>query len=162
MSIDGTCFTILQPSPFSDKWYDEKSNGPGIKYEVGVSLYSSSICWIKGPFPSGRFNDETVFVLFLSAKLLPGEKCIADNGYSACHQCTTPEPGQSMNVKLKMSKMSKIRSRQEHVNKRLKQFGVLRRVYRHDRQLHKHCMYAVSVVTQLSIMFDEPLDAAFY
>ena len=43
------------------------------------------------------------------------------------------------------------RNRQETVNKRLKQFGVLKQRYMHDRRLHGDVFRACAVLTQLTI-----------
>ena len=38
VTVDGTDFEIQQPKPFSKIWYDDKHNGPGVRYEVAVSI----------------------------------------------------------------------------------------------------------------------------
>eukprot|EP00957_Ditylum_brightwellii_P079201 6023413-Ditylum_brightwellii.AAC.1 len=38
MSVDATDCPIYEPWPFDTKWYCRKSNGPGIKHEVGVAI----------------------------------------------------------------------------------------------------------------------------
>lgn len=155
MSVDGTDMQIYEPTPFSTGWYDQKFNASGVKYEVGVSLYHSSICWVKGPFPSGRFPDDKIFEMFLAKKLRRGERVVADLGYRYCPQCTTTDKFQNNEKMLDI--MSRVASRQESVNKRLKQFGVLRKTFKHNKKLHKPCFMAVAVITQLNIMSDEPL-----
>ena len=37
-SVDGTDFRIQDPVPFSEKWYSYKFKGPGLRYEVGLSV----------------------------------------------------------------------------------------------------------------------------
>jgi len=156
MTIDGTDFQIKEPlkDGFDRKWYSIKFKAAGVRYEVGVSIYTSSIAWIKGPFPCGRFPDRVIFKAFLSKRLRPGEKVVADKGYRYMDQCTTPQIEDSQ---IKKKRMSRLRNRQETLNKRLKQFGVLRKIFRHHRSKHKQCFYAVSVITQLTIVKDEPL-----
>ena len=46
VSVDGTDFRIPQQSPFSSAWFSHKFNGPGLRYEVGVSIIGGSIVWI--------------------------------------------------------------------------------------------------------------------
>jgi hypothetical protein len=41
-------------------------------------------------------------------------------------------------------------ARHETVNGRLKQWGCLKQVFRHDRHKHKHVFAAVAVITQLA------------
>jgi hypothetical protein len=57
--------------------------------------------------------------------------------------------------------MNRVRARQEGVNKRLKQFGVLRKPFIHPLRQHKFCFDAVAVITQLAIAEDEPLMESF-
>ena len=38
ISLDGTDFRILEPSPFDPKWYSHKFKGAGVRYEVGICL----------------------------------------------------------------------------------------------------------------------------
>jgi muconolactone delta-isomerase len=50
-----------------------------------------------------------------------------------------------------------VRARHEHVNKRLKQFGALNRVFRHELCKHKAVFEACAVLTQMAIADGEPL-----
>ena len=161
ITVDGTDFQIQEPGTdddvegFDSKWYSIKFKAAGVRYEVGVSLYNSSIAWLKGPFPCGEYPDDKIFGLFLSNKLKKKEKVIADKGYRSFPlQCTCPKVEDSQRKK---KIMSRARNRQETVNKRFKQYGVLRKIFRHHRSKHKACFYAVAVVTQLTIVEDEPL-----
>ena len=49
------------------------------------------------------------------------------------------------------------RSRHETFNGRLKHWGVLEKVYRHDITVHGTVFYACAVITQLSVANGEPL-----
>jgi hypothetical protein len=158
MSVDGTDFQIQEPKPFSKKWYGHKFKAAGLRYEVGVSIHNSSIAWIKGPFPCGRWPDSKIFDFFLSNKLLPNEKVVADKGYRFNPECTTPSDDLSPNMRVRMKRIS---GRHEHVNKRFKQFSVLRKIFRHPIIKHKHCFYAIAVITQLHLVDDEPLMDSF-
>ena len=57
MSVDGTDCRIREPSPFNPMWYSHKFSGPGLRYEVGVSIHEEGIVWINGPFPCGSWPD---------------------------------------------------------------------------------------------------------
>jgi hypothetical protein len=46
---------------------------------------------------------------------------------------------------------SVVRARHEVINRRLKQWGVLGRVYRHNLNLHQMLFYAVANVTQIIV-----------
>jgi hypothetical protein len=43
MSVDGTDCPVHEPWPFDTKWYGQKLNGPGVKYEVGVSIFRAGV-----------------------------------------------------------------------------------------------------------------------
>lgn len=49
VSVDGTDFRIQQPSVFSKIWYSHKFKGPGLRYEVAVSILTGDIVWLHGP-----------------------------------------------------------------------------------------------------------------
>jgi hypothetical protein len=53
--------------------------------------------------------------------------------------------------------MAIARQRQETVNKRFKQWGILRQTYRHDLVDHRDVFGAIVVLTQLAIQNAEPL-----
>ena len=38
MSVDGTDFLINEPKPFDNCWFSHKFRGPGLRYEVEVSI----------------------------------------------------------------------------------------------------------------------------
>ena len=52
---------------------------------------------------------------------------------------------------------SVVRHRHETINKRFKQFGVLKQIYRHDIRDHGNMFRCIAVVTNLSIQNGEPL-----
>jgi hypothetical protein len=36
--VDGTDFRINEPTDFSTKWFSHKFKGPGLRYEVAISI----------------------------------------------------------------------------------------------------------------------------
>jgi hypothetical protein len=158
MTVDGSDFKIYQPKPWCKKWFSHKFNGPGLRYKVAVCIYSSRIAWIKGPFPCGSFPDPEIYSYYLFYELKEGEKVIADKGYRHCPTCTTPcQPL----TQAQRTLMRRVGQRQEHVNKRMKQFGILRKQFRNRLDQHKMCFNAVAVITQFAISDDEPLMDSF-
>ena len=81
-SIDGMDCHILEPTPFSTKWFLHKFKGPGVRYEVGVCIRTGWIVWVNGPFPCGTWPDLKIAKERLSHCLDDGEKVIANGGYS--------------------------------------------------------------------------------
>lgn len=158
MSVDGTDCPVMEPHPFDKKWYSEKLNGPGVKYEVAVCIKTGEITWFKGPFPASA-SDSTIFKEDLATKLLQYEGVEADAGYRG-------HPA----LKNKMTSVSReqrkqkgvVRSRHEIINSRLKQFNVLNFPFRHLKlgspdMLFKHgiCFGAIVVITHLKMRSGE-------
>lgn len=54
MPVDGTNLTIQEPNQFSRKWNSHKLNGPGLRYEVTVSMGGMDIVSVAGPYYCGK------------------------------------------------------------------------------------------------------------
>jgi hypothetical protein len=153
---------MQEPWPFniihSPVWFGHKFKGAGLRYEVGLSIIGGDIVWLNGPFPCGQMNDMQIFRDFgMKDALEEGERVEADDGYAALdpeYVKTRSSPLHSIEMR---DVRNSIRARHETVNKRLKQWGVLREVFRHDSSKHSMCFRAVAVLTQLSIENGEPL-----
>ena len=52
---------IEEPDKSDPWWYSHKSNGPGLRYELGTSLQSGLIAWVSGPWRAGLWPDKTIF-----------------------------------------------------------------------------------------------------
>lgn len=149
ISVDGTDFTIFEPTPFSNTWYSHKTNGPAIRYEVALSLQSAKIVWAYGPFPAGT-PDISIFRTKLKYKLARADEfAICDNGYTD-DRCIQP-PGTNNRFHYTLSR---VRARHENLNRRLKQFNVLGHRFRHDLSKHKLCFMAVANITNLMLVED--------
>ena len=86
MTVDGADFRIKeQRKRFDPKWYSHKSNGPAVRYEVGICIQTGWICWINGPFPAGTWTDLRISRECLVDELKPWELLLADNGYSGAY-----------------------------------------------------------------------------
>ena len=72
---------------------------------------------------------------------------IADLGYRD-DKVIIPMPTTNMTDS---SLHKRIRARHETVNSRLKNFAVLRHIFRHDLELHSDCFYAALNITQLTL-----------
>jgi hypothetical protein len=61
VSVDGVHCRIREVSKDpSAKWFDHKSHGVGLAYEIGIAIQSGNLVWIKGPFPATT-HDVTIF-----------------------------------------------------------------------------------------------------
>ena len=159
MSVDGTDFRIPHAGR---RFYSYKYRSSGLRYEVAVCILSGEIVWINGPFEPGIYNDISIFRSALLGELEEGERVEADDGYvgEAPRHVKCPCSITQRDDTDEMQSM--VRRRQETVNKRFKQFGVLKQLYRHDLRDHGNMFRSVVVVTQLSILNGEPLFDVHY
>jgi DDE superfamily endonuclease len=148
ITLDGTDFRIQEPAPFDRKWYSHKHHGPGVRYEVGVCIQTGWVVWVNGPFPCGSFSDIKIARVGIQHKLDPGEMYVADGGYRDGRRFgDTPTGFNDDDQRMK----GVARARHEVINSRLKQWGALRQVYRHNLTDHGKVFLAVANVTQLTI-----------
>jgi len=111
---------------------------------------------VEGPYPAGAWPDLKIFLNTLAGHLLPGERVEADNGYVG-HPDKIKCPNNDCNRAKNLEMQSAARSRHETLNGRLKTWGVLERIYRHDIESHGIVFTACAVITQLCIANGEPL-----
>ena len=150
MSVDGTDFSIQEPSPFDPMWYSHKIQGPAVRYEVGICIQTGWIVWTCGPFPAGDFPDLEIFKLGLKDELIRGEKVETDEGYRGDFNIRTPSDYEG-NATWKIMK-GQARARHETINRSLKEFNVLRSTFRHDPGKHYLGFHAVVAVVQSEIL----------
>ena len=149
ITVDGTDFKIYEPAPFSPSWYSHKFRGPGIRYEVALSIQGGDIVWINGPFACGKWPDIRIFRQRLIYKLCNGEMAEADRGYRG-EPTKVKTPVDYITLRERKRKC-RARARQETVNRRFKQFGILSQRYRHDLRTHKIVFESIVVLTQMDI-----------
>jgi hypothetical protein len=162
VSVDGTDFQICQPKPFSKAWYSYKYKKPGLRYEVAISIRNGDIVWINGPYEAGVWPDIEIFRDGIIHYLEVGEQVEADDGYTGEDPEHAKTPRGFTNNDERLALQSRVRSRQETVNKCLKQWACLKQIFRHDLEKHSGCFRAVAVITQLSIEHGEPLFGVDY
>ena len=74
MSVGGTDIAVPQFKPFWKGWYSHKLNGPGARWEVGLSIQSRHIV-------CGHWPDLNIFRHAMISCLHDDEKAEADDGY---------------------------------------------------------------------------------
>ena len=159
MTVDGTDFECAEQR----RWcYSHKFGHSGLRYEVGISILSGDICWINGPYEAGRWNDISIFRDSLMSHLDDSERVEADDGYIGEHPKHIKCPKGFANKAENEFMQQRVRNRQETVNKRLKQFGILKQVYRHSIPNHGDVFRACAVLTQLAINDGDRLFACGY
>ena len=159
VSVDCTDFRIQEPTIFWKGWYSHKFKGPGLRYEVAVSLKTGYIVWVNGPFACGVWPDIKIFRSSLKTFLDPFERVEADDGYLGEEPVTCKCPGGLISRRSDAEARElrqRIRSRHETINARLKNFGVLKQLFRHPTMNHGIYFRAVVVLTQLLLENGEP------
>lgn len=151
MSVDGTDCIIQEPHPFSSSWYSHKFHGPGLRYEIGLSISTGRIVWVNGPYKCGNFPDNKIFIDNMKNNLLPNEYVVADRGYTD-NKCIGPDVSPCH-----FDVHRRTRARHETVNERLKNFNVVHHVFRHDLSKHADCFHAVAQITAIMIDTINPL-----
>ena len=154
MSIDGTDFRITQKGPaFASHKYAGKS---ALRYELGIDILARNLVWVGRPYTAGKWNNIKIFLNELAHCLEPGERVEADNGYVG-HADKIKCPNNDCNPAENEEMQARVRSRHETFNARLKFWGILGQVYRHNILKHSSVFYACAVITQLIVANEEPL-----
>ena len=154
VSVDGTDFSIMEPMPFNKKWFSHKMNGPGVRYEVAICIQTGEPVWINGPFPCGSWSDLRIARSALVDALDPGEYYLADGGYRDGNQWSVTPTGRHL---FSDRQKSVVRARHESYNKRLKDWGALRQLYRHRLETHSQVFRAIANIVHIAISHGETL-----
>ena len=157
--MDGTDFQIPQ---HGREFFSFKFRKSALRYEVGLSILGGEICWISGPYQPGVYNDIEIFWTSLASHLDEFERVEADDGYIGeaplCVKCLAcvmiPEEWKKT--------MKRVRARQETINRRFKQWQILKQVFRHDIRVHRDVFAAISVISQIAIQSGEALFSVNY
>lgn len=90
-------------------------------------------------------------------QLDPNERVEADDGYIHEAPGKVKCPASFVNPPENEEMQQRVRNRQETVNKRMKQWEILKVSYRHDLSTHGDVFRAILVITQVAIHNGEPL-----
>jgi hypothetical protein len=154
ITVDGTHCWIHEPQhpewSQDREYYSHKYAKAGIDYELGISIATSRLVWMNGPFKAGQ-NDARIFRDHgLRNRLRAiGKKAIGDRGYQGYHnECSTYNPHDSRNVKKFKSRALK---RHETFNFMTKSFRCLDGRFRHSPARFATCFEAVCVICQYKL-----------
>ena len=154
ISVDGTDFRVAESG---SEFYSFKYKKSGLRYEIGLCMLTGEIVWLNGPYECGMWNDIQIFRDSLLSHLEEGELVEADDGYVGAAPAHVKCPASFVNPEETLYMQQRIRNRQETVNKRLKNWGILKQVYRHEFSRHGEYTRACLVVTHLSIKNSGPI-----
>ena len=131
-----------------------KFKSAGLKYEIGISIYSGDIVWVYGPHRGGK-HDLTIFREALKHMLDDGEMVEADKAYIGEGKfIRLPLDAQST---MEWSEKNNLRARHETCNGRFKTWNILETRFRNTRDKHAIVFRAVVAMTQLDIDFGNVL-----
>jgi hypothetical protein len=134
-----------------------------LRYEVAISIIHGELVWVNGPYEPGMWNDLMIFRNSLLSELDEGERVEADDGYRGEAPRHVKCPKSMGAHAITESMQALVRRRHETVNKRLKQWGILKQVYRGELHTHGLAFRVCAVVThQLAIENGEPLFSVDY
>ena len=152
-SLDGIDCRINEPSPFDARWWSHKFNSAGLRYEVGISIYSGHIIWVNGSVPCGEWDDLSLARSSIIGYLDEHEMIMADSGYR--------DRGFFLNQN-DSDLHFLVMARHETINSRIKPYKALDSRFRHDLNKHDHCFRAVVNLIQIGILTgDELFEIAF-
>jgi hypothetical protein len=155
-TVDGTHCQILEQRQEPDKrWFSHKFDGPGVAYEIATHLTDNKIVWVNGPFKAGK-KDLSIFKEpnGLNTVVPPNMMLLGDRGYRGVKCISTPNEFDSDDVN---TFKRRARSRQETVNRRIKQFRITSDRFRHPLEKHKIVFEAVCTIVQYILELESPL-----
>lgn len=80
MPVEKADVPIVELFHFCSRWFSYKPNGPGLRYEIVVSIYSEKIMWVYGPFRAAYMSDVQISPQELRRILSESEKVCAADG----------------------------------------------------------------------------------
>ena len=107
-----------------------------MRYTVGLCILSGEIVWINGFYECGTWNDILIFRYSIFTHLSENERIEADDGYVGEAPRYIKCPKSFVNPEETLAMQARLRSRQETVNNRFKNWGVMRQMYRHSIPTH--------------------------
>ena len=107
-----------------------------LRYKVGLCILTGDIVWINGLYAPGLYNDLQIFWDSLVSQLEPNERVEADDGYKGEHPQYVKCPAGFCNPAETEEMQSRVRSRQETVNRRFKNWGCMKQVWRNNVSYH--------------------------
>ena len=129
---------------------------------MGIRILTGYIVLTNGPYKAGVWNDISVFRNALKNNLGENERVKADDGHVGESPDHIQFPRSFVNPEQTEWMQARVRSKQETVNNRFKNWEIVKQVYRNDIPSHGRAFEAVIVITQLSINNGEQLFTCGY
>lgn len=156
LTVDGVHFRTreVRKEP-SSSWYSHKHKGPGLTYEVGISIWDNKLVWVNGPFRAGK-NDIGMFCSDdgLESKIPDNKFVLGDSAYKSSAKATVKKQTDSRELK---EFKNRALARHETFNGRIKCFNSLENRWKHCISKHKSVMEAVCILVQYDMENGNPL-----
>lgn len=156
LTVDGVHFrTRENRKDPSSSWYSHKYGGPGVTYEIGIAIWENNLVWINGPFKAGK-NDIGMFGSENGLELQIPENMfvLGDSAYKSSKKATVKKRTDSQDLR---DFKNRALARHETFNGRIKTFGCLSNVWRHDLKKHRTAMEVVCILVQYDMENGYPL-----
>jgi hypothetical protein len=111
--------------------------------------------WVEGPY-RGSTNDLTIFRKHLKGMIPAGKLVIADKGYKSKEEMMISINNELDDPDVKEFK-SRVRSKHETFNRRIKIFKAVHDVFQHNVLKHQPVFESCAVITQYNLENGEPL-----
>ena len=144
---------ILSKNP---QFYSHKFHGPGVGYQLALSLFTSDLVYLKGPDPAGQ-SDMQEYQAELKDLMPDGKKIVVDGGYNDKADKKLSRSNANDDRQLRKFK-ARAKARQESFHSRVKRFeSVATTPFRHGMDRHKTCFEAICVICQYEMELVSPL-----
>jgi hypothetical protein len=137
------------------KNYSHKFNGPGLCYELALSVFENKLVWMRGPFKASR-SDLGIYRGELKGMLPAHKRVVCDGGYRDKMDPRLATPNSNDPEELRTFK-ARCRMRQENFNSRIKRFGCLKQDFRHSMERHGDCFEAICVTCVFEMELVSPM-----
>ena len=139
LSVDGIHCPIEEPTAGhkyakNTKYYSHKFETAGLSYEVALSVWTSEVAWVNGPYPAGK-GDREIFREALASKIPSGRKVIADSAYLSQDLPMLRGVYNADTHKVRLFKR-RVRMRHESFFGKMHVFDVLTKKFRHGEAKH--------------------------
>ncbi len=122
-----------------------------------MDILAGNIVWVNGPYTAGKYPDIEIFHSGLVHWLDEFERVEADDGYIGEVPQKVKCPGCASNLTENQEMQNQVWSRHESLNGRLKNWEILKPMYRHNLMEHGNVFWAITVIMQISINAGENL-----
>ena len=106
--------------------------------------------WINGPFPCGEWSDLKIALEALVYMFEGDGRVVADEGHQG-HPLHFDTPWRFLDNDAQKARKALARARHECVNRRFKQWQILKQVFRHELWKHGVCFRAVTNIEQFKL-----------